>query len=194
MAFLSRTPTARRPSATTIKPSRRAPAGTRRLEMGKTFDATPLTFQNLSTETQPRPKNRPPNQSRRPARKPVLRQNRYGPARRRQRPSRLRDVTKTFPGSAIAHPRGRRRGAGREVRATRDGVKPRVVRSDDVIRRLPGTRPRALPSGSERVESSARPSPRRDAFAPHDNRRCNGSRLAANAARRPQSHGPDIRT
>ncbi len=45
-----------------------------------------------------------------------------------------------------------------------------VVRSDDAIRQLPGTRPRALPSTSERVVSSARPSLRRDVFAPHDSR------------------------
>jgi hypothetical protein len=40
----------------------------------------------------------------------------------------------------------------------------------DSTRQLLVTRPRVLPSASERVASSARPSPRRDVFAPHDSR------------------------
>ena len=45
-------------------------------------------------------------------------------------------------------------------------VRLRVVRSGDVIRPFPGTRPRTLPSASEPVVASARPSPRPDVFAP----------------------------
>jgi hypothetical protein len=76
--------------------------------------------------------------------------------------------------STGAHTRGRRRRHGprcpmQRARATAH-VRLRVVRNDGVIRRLPGTRPRVLPSACERVVSSARPSPRRDAFAPRDNR------------------------
>src|SRR5205823_3571061 len=46
-------------------------------------------------------------------------------------------------------------------------VRRRGVRSDDVSRQPPGTRPRAPPSASECVVASARPSPRRDVFGPH---------------------------
>ena len=48
--------------------------------------------------------------------------------------------------------------------------RPRVFRSDDVSRPLPGTRLCNLPSPTARVVASARPSPRRDACAPHDNK------------------------
>ena len=47
-------------------------------------------------------------------------------------------------------------------------VRRRGVRSGDVNHRLQGTRPRALPSAAARGAAWARPSPRRDAFAPHD--------------------------
>jgi hypothetical protein len=83
-------------------------------------------------------------------------------------------VTNTEPRIDAGHSRmGRsvpRRRRQHRVDSWTVPITRRVVRSDDVIRPLPGTRPRALPSASERVVASARPSPRPDVFAPHDNR------------------------
>ena len=50
-------------------------------------------------------------------------------------------------------------------------VRRRGVRSGDVNHRLQGPRPRTLPSAAARGAAWARPSLRRDAFAPHDTSR-----------------------
>jgi hypothetical protein len=61
-----------------------------------------------------------------------------------------------------AQTRNRTSNTGSAVRRCRQAARrPR----DGAIQQLPGTRPRVLPSVSERVASSARPSPRRDVFA-----------------------------
>jgi hypothetical protein len=66
--------------------------------------------------------------------------------------------------------RSRHRDGRRHRLGSRPHLRLRVVRTDDVVRRLPEMRLRVLPSAPERVAVSARPSPRRDVFAPHDNR------------------------
>jgi hypothetical protein len=99
-----------------------------------------------------------------------------------------RHGTPTHGGSA--HTQRRTSTSARQSTAP---VRLRGVRTDDVIRQLPGTRRRALPLASEHVVLSARPSLRRDVFASDGSRRNTRSGDVGDAARRGRLHGPGIR-
>ena len=122
----------------------------------------------------------------------VLRQNRRGtlPMPRERMPRRT-TFLKRRGSPCTASPRRHVDKTSTSSRRSTEPVRLRGVRSDEVIRQLPGTRPLALPSASERVVSSARPSPKRDVFATHDSRGDRQSGDVANAVRRGRSRGPD---